>query len=455
MTSGDFGYRRVIGAIVVTSTCIAQTATSGGYGVAGELLPPQWFHLAQADTSIDPKVTEDESWIGIEFSDVTSKAAKRNGLERPAGAHVFEVAPLGGAAKAGMRVNDIVLAVDGKAILDSNDLEKSLDEIWPGRTVRFVVLRSGRKTELDVTLGSLISDNLPAAKAGDARAMHMIGIAYAYGRGTRQNFRKAAKWYRKSAVLGNAASQLELATLYVDGDGVPKDHAKVVRWLRKAARQNYGRAQTYLAQAYQSGRGVEQNNKVAITWYRKAVQNGDGLAAVNLGLVYAKGTGVMRDDAKAAAYFRRAIEHSNVAALHYLAFFHWHGRGVGKNKNEAARLWRLGSLKGNKNATKMLAKFNIETFDAAELQRLLKVLGYDPGAIDGRPGRKTKSAIRQFQTKRGLAVNGTPSLQVYGSLLIAEQALRRAELVRRYELEKAVVPELNDAELEDDLDLLE
>lgn len=39
-------------------------------------------------------------------------------------------------------------------------------------------------------------------------------------------------------------------------------------------------------------------------------------------------------------------------------------------------------------------------------QQWLKDAGYDPGAIDGKPGRKTDKAVRAFQTDAGLKVDG-------------------------------------------------
>lgn len=40
------------------------------------------------------------------------------------------------------------------------------------------------------------------------------------------------------------------------------------------------------------------------------------------------------------------------------------------------------------------------------VQRMLAVHGYDPGVIDGFPGRKTEEAIREYQTRAGLRVDG-------------------------------------------------
>ena len=44
-----------------------------------------------------------------------------------------------------------------------------------------------------------------------------------------------------------------------------------------------------------------------------------------------------------------------------------------------------------------------------EVQRNLVTLGYNPGTPDGRLGRNTREAIRQFQRDNGLAVDGQVS----------------------------------------------
>lgn len=48
----------------------------------------------------------------------------------------------------------------------------------------------------------------------------------------------------------------------------------------------------------------------------------------------------------------------------------------------------------------------------AEIQRGLKEMGYDPGAVDGINGQKTRQAIRAYQKDHGLLVDGqaTPAL---------------------------------------------
>ncbi len=41
-----------------------------------------------------------------------------------------------------------------------------------------------------------------------------------------------------------------------------------------------------------------------------------------------------------------------------------------------------------------------------DLQKALAAANYDPGAVDGRMGKKTKSAIKAFQKKNGLKADG-------------------------------------------------
>jgi len=48
----------------------------------------------------------------------------------------------------------------------------------------------------------------------------------------------------------------------------------------------------------------------------------------------------------------------------------------------------------------------VQSGNGAEIQRLLKSKGFDPGTIDGFFGKKSKEALRQFQKSRGLKVDG-------------------------------------------------
>ena len=54
------------------------------------------------------------------------------------------------------------------------------------------------------------------------------------GKGVAQDFKKALRWYRKAASLGNADAESGLAGMYRDGKGTAKDLKKAAELYRKA-----------------------------------------------------------------------------------------------------------------------------------------------------------------------------------------------------------------------------
>jgi hypothetical protein len=47
-----------------------------------------------------------------------------------------------------------------------------------------------------------------------------------------------------------------------------------------------------------------------------------------------------------------------------------------------------------------------QTAEAREVQSILATLGYDPGPVDGKPGRQTRDAIRRFQADHRMTPDG-------------------------------------------------
>ncbi len=56
------------------------------------------------------------------------------------------------------------------------------------------------------------------------------------------------------------------------------------------------------------------------------------------------------------------------------------------------------------------------TLSIREMQRALQQAGFDPGAIDGKLGKRTRAAIRAFQQAHGLAVDGRIGPQTVAKL---------------------------------------
>ena len=119
-------------------------------------------------------------------------------------------------------------------------------------------------------------ETLQAAERGDAQAQAMLGLMYANGRGVRQDYAEAVKWYRQAAAQGDADIQVLLGLMYELGeDGVRQDYAEAVKWYRQAAAQGDAKAQRSLGVMYYKGRGVRQDLALAQEWFGKACQNGD------------------------------------------------------------------------------------------------------------------------------------------------------------------------------------
>ena len=68
------------------------------------------------------------------------------------GALVLNVEPGSAAATAGIREQDVVIAVDGKPVGSSEELTVAIDAHEPGDTVTIEVVRGGSSHELQATL---------------------------------------------------------------------------------------------------------------------------------------------------------------------------------------------------------------------------------------------------------------------------------------------------------------
>lgn len=74
------------------------------------------------------------------------------------------------------------------------------------------------------------------AEKGSAHAQFGLGALYAKGEDTiRQDYAKAAEWYRRAAEQGDAEAQAALARLYADGLGVPQEDTEAYFWLLLAS----------------------------------------------------------------------------------------------------------------------------------------------------------------------------------------------------------------------------
>lgn len=57
---------------------------------------------------------------------------------------------------------------------------------------------------------------------------------YESGKGVKQDYTEAVKWYSKAAEQGDAYAQFNLGVKYYKGEGVKRNPSKAKEWFRKA-----------------------------------------------------------------------------------------------------------------------------------------------------------------------------------------------------------------------------
>ena len=96
-------------------------------------------------------------YIGVNVSDVSEETM---GYGLPAGAAVRAVSEDSPAQKAGLQVNDIVTAVNGKEISGRTGLSEAVSAASVGDTLTLTVYRQGNTISVDVTVGEQIQSAL-------------------------------------------------------------------------------------------------------------------------------------------------------------------------------------------------------------------------------------------------------------------------------------------------------
>jgi len=109
----------------------------------------------------------DHGYIGATIQQVTPDLAESLGMATTHGALVAALKIGGPSERAGVRVGDLIQAVDGRPVTSASDLTRKVAFAHPGDTLRLTILRDGRQETIDLRAGLRPSEATLASNAPD------------------------------------------------------------------------------------------------------------------------------------------------------------------------------------------------------------------------------------------------------------------------------------------------
>lgn len=304
-----------------------------------------------------------------------------------------------------------------------------------------ITMKNLDRITADAALPAELQDLEKRAFSGDAAAQHDLGALYASGRVVGTNFRRAAYWFVKAAENGVANAHYNLGVMYHQGLGLRRDMTQAMYWYREAAAFDHPEALYNLGIAYVEGIGVKADVKQGMDYLEHAARLGVAQAAYNLGVLYEgrfAGNGADSRD-NAIAWYDKAGELGFAEATS--SADRLRGRRV-----IAVPATSALDLPENLNAIETAAGGDfdlpppvalleegstdgpgftpeVQKQLVSRVQRMLIDIGLLPqGRSLGAMDAQTADAIRTFQKKAGLTVDGEPSQQLLDRLLYSNRA---------------------------------
>ncbi len=157
----------------------------------------------------------------------------------------------------------------------------------------------------------------------------------------------------------------------------------------------------------------------AVGEFGSLAAQGDAESQYMLGYLYAIGRGTIQDHVEAHKWLNLAAAggQAEAAATRDRLARSMTPRQVARAQR-LARNWQPQAAQAPVLAEAPAPMYERRLFRAeiADIQSALARLGYDPGPVDGAMGRRTRQAIRQYQSSHSLPVDGRATLALHGRL---------------------------------------
>jgi Do/DeqQ family serine protease len=126
---------------------------SGGSQGVGFAIPANMVRVVVASARTGGGAVK-RPWLGAKLQAVTPELSKEFDLKRPAGAVVTETAPGGPAARAGLKIGDVIVSVDGQPVDDPNAFNYRFTTRGLDGQAELGIVRGGREGKVAVALAT-------------------------------------------------------------------------------------------------------------------------------------------------------------------------------------------------------------------------------------------------------------------------------------------------------------
>lgn len=267
-----------------------------------------------------------------------------------------------------------------------------------------------------------------AAAKGDTQALFEIAARYTDGRGVAADRTEAAKWYKLAADRGLAPAQYRLANLYEKANGVERNLPEAKRYYTLAAEQGNAGAMHNLAVLLASDAAGQPDFAAAAQWFIKASDLGVRDSQFNLAILYARGSGVKQDIEESYKWFAIAAKDGDADAAQkrdeVAGALNPQQLQSAKAKVDA---WKVKPLSEDANSVnppeEWAGKEGVKTASVdmekaiRNIQAILNKNGFDAGQPDGKLGKNTVTAIKDFQKSVGQTPDGRITNELVTALL--------------------------------------
>ena len=138
------------GELVGINTAIFSPGQRGGNIGIGFAIPSNMVKQISEQLIEHGKVKR--AYLGVQMQDINEELAQAFNIAPGQGAVVTRVQQDSAAAEAGVRIGDVITAIDGRKLSNADNLRNTIGLLMVGQTIELEVLRNGKKQKLQASV---------------------------------------------------------------------------------------------------------------------------------------------------------------------------------------------------------------------------------------------------------------------------------------------------------------